>query len=157
MAGVLDHYHGTMNTETVDVCTMYFFLYHDDFYAPLKIKSLFWIHTHIQKWKNKLLPSQVALQKNISCGGHSLLSTGIMFQIFKHDVPVANACHCDSAPHPQKSKQENIMRNWNCRWTLKKGWSLDKILHSGTAKKHSHVKPMCAAFRETSLSHCWPV
>ena len=44
-------------------CTMYFFLYHDDYYAPLKIKSLSG-HIHMYKMENRLLPGQLTLQKH---------------------------------------------------------------------------------------------
>ena len=41
----LSWYHGYKNSRC---CTMYFFLYHDDYYAPLKIKSLSG-HIHMYK------------------------------------------------------------------------------------------------------------
>ena len=58
----LSWYHGYKNSRC---CTMYFFLYHDDYYAPLKIKSLSG-HIHMYKMENKLLPGQLMLQKH--CG-----------------------------------------------------------------------------------------
>ena len=58
----LSWYRGYKNSRC---CTMYFFLYHDD-YAPLKIKSLSG-HIHMHKMENKLMPGQLTLQK-IVCG-----------------------------------------------------------------------------------------
>ena len=78
---------------------MYFFLYHDDFYAPLKIKSLSG-HIHMYKMENKLLPSQVTLQWD------TVTINWDNVQIFKHDVPSSNACHCDGAPDPQNQNKE---------------------------------------------------
>ena len=48
----LSWYHGYKNSRC---CTMYFFLYHDNYYAPLKIKSLSG-HIHMYKMENKLMP-----------------------------------------------------------------------------------------------------
>ena len=56
----LSWYRGYRNSRC---CTMYFFLYHDDFYAPLKIKSLSG-HIHMYKMENKLMPGQLTLQRN---------------------------------------------------------------------------------------------
>ena len=56
----LSWYSGYKNSRS---CTMYFFLYHDDFYAPLQIKSLSG-HIYMYKMENKLLLSQVTLQKH---------------------------------------------------------------------------------------------
>ena len=56
----LSWYRGYKNSRC---CTMYFFLYHDDFYAPLKIKSLSG-HIHMYKMENKLMPGQLTLQRN---------------------------------------------------------------------------------------------
>ena len=53
----LSWYHGYKNSRC---CTMYFFLYHDNFYAPLRIKSLSG-HFHMYKMENQLLPSQMTL------------------------------------------------------------------------------------------------
>ena len=41
----------------------YFFLYHDDYYAPLKIKSLSG-HIHMYKMENNLMPGLLTLQRN---------------------------------------------------------------------------------------------
>ena len=59
----LSWYHSYKNSRC---CTMYFILYHDDYYAPLKIKSLSG-HIHMYKMENKLLPSQLTLQNTV-CG-----------------------------------------------------------------------------------------
>ena len=67
-------------------CTMYFFLYHDDYYAPLKIKSLSG-HIHMYKMENKLLPGQVTLQRH--CLWDTVTINWENVQILKHDVPVA--------------------------------------------------------------------
>ena len=56
----LSWYYGYKNSRC---CTKYFFLYHDDFYAPLKIKSLSG-HIHMYKMENKLMPGQLTLQRN---------------------------------------------------------------------------------------------
>ena len=56
----LSWYHGYKNSRC---CTMYFFLYHDDFYAPLRIKSLSG-HIHMYKMENRLIPGQLTLQRN---------------------------------------------------------------------------------------------
>ena len=56
----LSWYHRYKNSRC---CTMYFFLYHDNYYAPLKIKSLSG-HIHMYKMENKLLPGQLTLQKH---------------------------------------------------------------------------------------------
>ena len=56
----LSWYHGYKNSRC---CTMHFFLYHDDYYAPLKIKSLSG-HIHMYKMENKLMPGQLTLQRN---------------------------------------------------------------------------------------------
>ena len=62
-----DHYPGTADTKNSRCCTMYFFLYHDDYYGPLKIKSLSG-HIHMYKMENKLLPSQVTATKILFVG-----------------------------------------------------------------------------------------
>ena len=55
----LSWYRGYKNSRC---CTMYFFLYHDDFYAPLRIKSLSG-HIHMYKMENRLMPGQLTLQE----------------------------------------------------------------------------------------------
>ena len=79
----LSWYHGYKNSRC---CTMYFFLYHDNYYAPLKIKSLSG-HIHMYKMENKLLPSQLTLQKH--CLWDTVTINWDNVQILKHDVPVA--------------------------------------------------------------------
>ena len=90
-----------MDIKTVDAALMYFFLYHDDYYAPLQIKSLSG-HIHMYKMENKLLPSQVTLQKH--CLWDTVTINWDNVQILKHDVPVADACHSDSAINDTQNK-----------------------------------------------------
>ena len=59
----LSWYHGYKNSRC---CAIYFSLNHDDYYAPLKIKSLSG-HIHMYKMENKLLPGQLTLQNTV-CG-----------------------------------------------------------------------------------------
>ena len=77
---------------------MYFFLYHDDFYAPLQIKSLSG-HMHMYKMENKLLPSQVTLQKHFLWDTVTINWDNV--QIVKHDVPVAMPVTVTVHPDPQ--------------------------------------------------------
>ena len=65
---------------------MYLFLYHDGYYALLQIKSLSG-HMHMYKMENKLLPSQVMLQKH--CLWDTVMINWDNVQILKHDIPVA--------------------------------------------------------------------
>ena len=68
-------------------CTLYFFLYHDDFYAPLQIKSLSG-HIHIYKMDRQTAAwSAYAIQKLLLVGYCNYKLRNV--QIFKHDVPVA--------------------------------------------------------------------
>ena len=134
----LSWYHRYRNSRC---CTMYFFLYHDDFYAPLKIKSLSG-HIHMYKMENKLLPSQVTLQKHFLWDTVTINWDNV--QIFKHDVPVAMPVTV-TVPLTHKIKTRNIMRTeFEVQVTLKKGDDWINITQ-WTAKKHSHVKSMCAA------------
>ena len=59
----LSWYHSYKNSRC---CTMYFLLYHDDYYAPVKIKSLSG-HIHMYKMENKLLPRPADTTKTV-CG-----------------------------------------------------------------------------------------
>ena len=67
-------------------CTMYFFLYHDDYYAPQKIKALSG-HIHMYKMENKLHPGQLMLQKH--CLWDTVTINLENVQILKHDAQVA--------------------------------------------------------------------
>ena len=84
-------------------CTMYFFLYHDNYYAPLKIKSLLG-HIHIYKMENELLPNQVMLQKH--CLWDTVTINWDNVKILKHDVPVAMPVYSDSAVNTQNKDTE---------------------------------------------------
>ena len=112
-----DHCHGTVDIKTVDAA-LCIFLYHDDYYAPLWIKSLSG-HIHMYKIENKLLPRQVTLQK------HWLWDTVMInwenVQILKHDIPIAMPVRV-TVPLTHKIKTRNIMSiEFKIQVTLKKG------------------------------------
>ena len=86
----LSWYRGYKNSRC---CTMYFFLYHDDFYAPLRIKSLSG-HIHMYKMENKLMPSQLTLQRNWLWDTVTIDWENV--QILKHDEPVVMPVTCNS-------------------------------------------------------------
>ena len=86
-------------------CTMYIFLYHDDYYALLKIKSLSG-HIHMYKMENKLLPGQLMLQKH--CLWDTITINWKNVQILKHDVPVAMPVTV-TVPLTHKIKTQNIL------------------------------------------------
>ena len=114
---------------------MYFFLYHDDYYAPLQIKSLSG-HIHMYKMENKLLPSQVTLQKHFLWNTVTINWDNVL--ILKHDVTV-------TVPLTNTIKTRNIMNTeFEIQVTLKKGNDWINITQ-WTARKQSHVKTMCAA------------
>ena len=111
----LSWYHGYKNSRC---CTMYFFLYHDDYYAPLKIKSLSG-HIHMYKMENKLLPGQLMLQKH--CLWDTVTINWENVQILKHDVPVAMPVTV-TVPLMHKIKTQNILSTeFEIQVTLKKG------------------------------------
>ena len=120
-------------------CTMYFFLYHDDYYAPLKIKSLSG-HIHMYKMENKLMPGQLTLQKH--CLWDTVTINWENVQILKHDVPVAMPVTV-TVPLSHKIKTRNILNTeFEIQVTLKKGNDWINITQ-WTAKKQSHVRAMC--------------
>ena len=122
-------------------CTMYFFLYHDDYYAPLKIKSLSG-HIHMYKMENKMLPGQLTLQGTV-CGTQWPL-TGRMCNS-ETWCSSCNACHSDSAVDAKKTKTQNILSTeFEIEVTLKKGNDWINITQ-WTVKKQSHIKAMCEA------------
>ena len=130
----LSWYRGYKNSRC---CMMYFFLYHDDYYAPLQIKSLSG-HIHMQKMENKLLPIQVTLHYT------TVLISWDNVQILKHDAPVAMPVTV-TMPLTHKIKTRNIMSTeFEIQVTLKKGNNWINITQ-WTAKKYSHVKAMCEA------------
>ena len=119
-------------------CTMYFFLYHNDYYAPLKIKSLSG-HIHMYKMENKLMPGQLTLQRN--CLWDTVMIDWENVQILKHDEPVAMPVTV-TAPLLHKIKMWNILNTeFEIQVTLKKGNDWINITQ-WTAKKRSHVKAM---------------
>ena len=99
-------------------CTMYFFLYHDDFYAPLKIKSLSG-HIHMYKMDNKLMPGQLTLQRNWLWDTVTIDWENV--QILKHDEPVAMQITM-TVMLSHKIKMWNILNTeFEIQVTLKKG------------------------------------
>ena len=134
----LSWYHGYKNSRCY---MMYFFLYHDDYYAPLWIKSLSG-HIHMYKIENKLLPSQVTLQKH--CLWNTVTISWENVQILKHDVPVAMPVTV-TVLLTHKIKTQNITSTeFEIQVILKKGNDWINITQ-WTVKKQSHVKAMCAA------------
>ena len=132
----LSWYRGYKNSRC---CTMYFFLYHDDFYAPLKIKSLSG-HIHMYKMENKLMPGQLTLQRNWLWDTVTIDWESV--QILKHDEPVAMPVTV-TVPLAHKIKTWNILNTeFEIQVTLKKGNDWINITQ-WTAKKRSHVKAMC--------------
>ena len=132
----LSWYRGYRNSRC---CTMYFFLYHDDFYAPLKIKSLSG-HIHMYKMENKLMPGQLTLQRN--CLWDTVMIDWENVQILKHDEPVAMPVTV-TVPLSHKIKTRNILNTeYEIQVTLKKGNDWINITQ-WTVKKRSHVKAMC--------------
>ena len=93
-----------MAIETADVAQCISFLYHDDFYAPLKIKSLSG-HIHMYKMENKLMPGQLTLQRN--CLWDTVTIDWENVQILKHDEPVAMPVTV-TVPLSHKIKTRNI-------------------------------------------------
>ena len=132
----LSWYRGYRNSRC---CTMYFFLYHDDFYTPLKIKSLSG-HIHMYKMENKLMPGQLTLQRNYLWDTVTIDWENV--QILKHDEPVAMPVTV-TVLLSHKIKTRNILNTeYEIQVTLKKGNDWINITQ-WTAKKHSHVKAMC--------------
>ena len=132
----LSWYRGYRNSRC---CTMYFFLYHDDFYAPLKIKSLSG-HIHMYKMENKLTPGQLTLQRN--CLWDTVTIDWENVQILKHDEPVAMPVTV-TVPLSHKIKTRNILNTeYEIQVTLKKGNDWINITQ-WTTKKRGHVKAMC--------------
>ena len=118
---------------------MYFFLYHDNYYAPLRIKSLAGL-IHMYKMENKFLPGQLTLQKH--CLWDTVTIKWENVQILKHDVPVAMPVTV-TVPLTHKIKIRNILSTeYEIQVTLKKGNDWINITQL-TAKKQSHVKAMC--------------
>ena len=134
----LSWYHSYKNSRC---CTMYFFLYHDDYYAPLRIKSLSG-HIHMYKMENKLLPSQVTLQKH--CLWDIVTINWDNVQNLKHDVPIAMPVTV-TVLLMHKIKTQNILSTeFEIQVTLKKGNDWINITQ-WTVKKQSHIKAMCEA------------
>ena len=132
----LSWYHGYKNSRC---CTMYFFLYHDNFYAPLKIKSLSG-HIHMYKMENKLMPGQLTLQRNWFWDTVTIDWEDV--QILKHDEPVVMPVTV-AVPLTHKIKTWNILNTeFEIQVTLKKGNDWINITQ-WTAKKRGHVKAMC--------------
>ena len=132
----LSWYRGYRNSRC---CTMYFFIYHDDFYAPLKIKSLSG-HIHMYKMENKLMPGQLTLQRN--CLWDTVTIDWENVKILKQDEPVAMPVTV-TVPLSHKIKTRNILNTeYEIQVTLKKGNDWINITQ-WTAKKRSHVKAMC--------------
>ena len=132
----LSWYHGYKNSRC---CTMYFFLYHDNFYAPLKIKSLSG-HIHMYKMENKLMPGQLMIQKH--CLWDTVAINWENVQILKHYVPVAMPVTV-TVPLMHRIKTQNILSTeFEIQVTLKKGNDWINITQ-WTAKKQSHIKAMC--------------
>ena len=105
-------------------CTIYFFLYHDNYYAPLKIKSLSG-HIHMYKMENKLLPGQLMLQKH--CLWDTVTINWDNVQILKHDVPVAMPVTV-TVPLTHKIKTRNILSTeFEIQVTLKSPISAIKL------------------------------
>ena len=120
-------------------CTMYFFLYHDDYYAPLKIKSLSG-HIHMYKMENRLMPGQLTLQRN--CLWDTVTIDWENVQILKHDEPVVMPVTV-TVLLSHKIKMWNILNTeFEIQVTLKKGNDWINITQ-WTVKKHGHVKAMC--------------
>ena len=120
-------------------CTMYFFLYHDDYYAPLKIKSLSG-HIHMYKMENKLMPGQLTLQRN--CLWDTVTIDWENVQIMTQDEPVAMPVTV-TVLLLHKIKMRNILNTeFEIQVTLKKENDWINITQ-WTAKKHGHVNAMC--------------
>ena len=110
----LSWYRGYKN---IRCCTMYFFLYHDDFYTPLKIKSLSG-HIHMYKMENKLMPGQLTLQRNWLWDTVTIDWESV--QILKHDEPVAMLVTV-TVPLSHKIKMWNILNTeFEIQVTLKR-------------------------------------
>ena len=88
-------------------CTLYFFLYHDDFYAPTSNKITFWTYIYISRMANKWQPGQVTLQKY--CLWNTVNINWDNVQILKHDVTLAMPVTV-TVPLTHKIKTRNIMR-----------------------------------------------
>ena len=122
-------------------CTLYFFLYHSDYYAPLRIKSLAG-HMHMYKMENMLLPKQIILQRNYLWDTVTINWDDVCIR--KHEAPVAMPITV-TVPLPHKIKTRNIMRSeFNIQVTLKQGNDWVNI-RNWTSKKVRHVQMMCAA------------
>ena len=94
------------------------------------------------KMENKLLTSQVTLQKH--CLWDTVTINWGNVQILKHDVPVAMPVTV-TVLLMHKIKTWNIMgTEFEIQVTLKKGNDWINITQ-WTAKKQSHVKAICAA------------
>ena len=132
----LSWYRGYKNSRC---CTMYFFLYHDDYYAPLKIKLLSG-HIHMYKMENRLMPGQLTLQRN--CLWDTVTIDWENVQILKHDEPVVMPVTV-TVLLSHKIKMRNILNTeFEIQVTLKKGNDWINITQ-WTARKRGHVKAMC--------------
>ena len=94
------------------------------------------------KMENKLLPSQVTLQKH--CLWDTVTINWDNVQILKHDVPVAMPTTV-TVLLTHKIKTRNILSTeFEIQVTLKKCNDWINITQ-WTAKKQSHIKAMCEA------------
>ena len=132
---------------------MYVFLYHDDYYAPLKIKSLSG-HIHMYKMENKLMPGQLTLQRN--CLGDPVTIDRENVQILKHDEPVVMPVTV-TVPLLHKIKMRNILNTeFEIQVTLKKGndWINSVIFLDWVSEIHTaQSQYIYGSVRDKELKH----